>query len=154
MDVASTSTNRPRIKGCGRKRILINRIESKSKRLVTFSKRKKGLLKKAAELSMLTGDQIGVIIISEQERVYASENADVVLQHHRNMMVDDQGGFWRNPSIEIEKINDGKESLEMANECGELSQDMKKKAVARMEEENKGKNCLIDLNKAPDEQFS
>ena len=66
MDVASKNSNRPRRKGCGRRRIEIKKIENQRKRWVAFSKRKKGLLKKAAQWSMLSGEEIGVIIISEQ----------------------------------------------------------------------------------------
>ncbi|XWS27482.1 hypothetical protein CRYUN_Cryun26dG0119000 [Craigia yunnanensis] len=166
MDVSS---NRPRRKGCGRKKIEIKKIENQRKRWVAFSKRKKGLLKKAAQWSMLSGEEIGVIIISEQGRVYTSENADAVVQRYLSQenvkddnegdddekarngkMVGDKGGFWWNQLLDIEKIKDG--SLEQVNEYREELLGSKKNVVARMNE-MKGKNCLIDLNKAPDEQF-
>lgn len=152
MDGASTSSKRPRKKGCGRRKIEIKKIEDQRKRWVTFSKRKKGLLKKATELSKLSGEQIGVLIISEQGRVYTSDNADSVFRQFQSIVKDDNqdeidddgddiqiqnGGFDEgNQLVGIEKINDGEASSEKADECGE----------------NKGKNPLnIDLNKAFDE---
>ncbi|XVF79367.1 hypothetical protein PTKIN_Ptkin14bG0216400 [Pterospermum kingtungense] len=145
MDGASTSSSiRPRIKGCGRRKIEIKRIEDQRKRWVTFSKRKKGLLKKAAELSKLSGEQIGVLIISEQGRVYTSENADSVFQQYQSLVRDGGDVDDDDDEDDIEKINHGGLSLEKANN------------ERRVKEINKGKKCLIDLNKAPeddDEQF-
>ena len=43
---------------CGRRKIPIEFIEDKSRRHITFSKRKAGIMKKAYELSTLTGAQV------------------------------------------------------------------------------------------------
>lgn len=48
----------------GRGKIEIARIESRTNRQVTFSKRRGGLLKKARELSVLCDAEIGLIIFS------------------------------------------------------------------------------------------
>jgi len=56
-------------KGCRRK-INIEFIENKSRRHVTFSKRKAGLIKKAYELSTLTGTQVLLLVASETGNVY------------------------------------------------------------------------------------
>lgn len=53
----------------GRGKIEIRRIENPISRLVTFSKRSKGLLKKAHELSVLCDAQIGLIIFSERGKM-------------------------------------------------------------------------------------
>ncbi|GMI66202.1 hypothetical protein HRI_000289500 [Hibiscus trionum] len=80
---------RPGRKGCGRRRIEIKKIENQMKRHVAFSKRKKGLLSKADRLSRLSGEDIGIVIISEKGRVYTSDNADAVIHRYRSMVKDD-----------------------------------------------------------------
>ncbi|CAN1273534.1 Agamous-like MADS-box protein AGL13 [Linum perenne] len=45
-------------------------IEDKSTRQVTFSKRKRGLLKKAQELSVLCGVEVAVVIFSGGGKLY------------------------------------------------------------------------------------
>jgi hypothetical protein len=54
----------------GRRKIDIEFIQDKSKRHITFSKRKGGIMKKAYELSTLTGTQIIVLVASETGHVY------------------------------------------------------------------------------------
>jgi hypothetical protein len=54
----------------GRRKIKIEFIEDKSKRHVTLSKRKAGIMKKAYELSTLTGTQCLLLIASETGHVY------------------------------------------------------------------------------------
>jgi len=54
----------------GRRKIQIEFIENKSRRHVTFSKRKAGLIKKAYELSTLTGTQVLLLVASETGNVY------------------------------------------------------------------------------------
>ncbi|GAA5899627.1 hypothetical protein JCM6882_001167 [Rhodosporidiobolus microsporus] len=54
----------------GRKRITISYIEDKVKRSVTFTKRKSGLMKKAYELSTLTGTNVAVVIVSESGNIF------------------------------------------------------------------------------------
>jgi hypothetical protein len=72
-----SSTDKPQGKiakkktgGSGRRRIEIKFIENKSRRQVTFSRRKRGLMKKAYELTTLTGTQALVLIASETGHVY------------------------------------------------------------------------------------
>lgn len=54
----------------GRRKLAVRRIEDKSSRQVTFSKRKAGLLKKARELSVLCGVEIAVIFFSERGKLF------------------------------------------------------------------------------------
>ncbi|KAL8280425.1 hypothetical protein RQP46_007073 [Phenoliferia psychrophenolica] len=54
----------------GRRKIMIEYIEEKSKRHITFSKRKAGIMKKAYELSTLTGTQVLLLVVSESGWVY------------------------------------------------------------------------------------
>ncbi|KAL3514826.1 hypothetical protein ACH5RR_027543 [Cinchona calisaya] len=59
-------------KGNGRKKIEIKKIEKKSNLQVTFSKRRAGLFKKAAELSVLCGVDVAVIVQSPAGNIFSS----------------------------------------------------------------------------------
>ncbi|KAK9925533.1 hypothetical protein M0R45_033855 [Rubus argutus] len=54
----------------GRGKVQLKRIEDKIRRQVTFSKRRSGLMKKARELSVLCGVEVGLIIFSAKGRLY------------------------------------------------------------------------------------
>ena len=64
-DAGSTTGN-----GKERRKIEIKFIENKTRRHVTFSKRKHGIMKKAFELSVLTGTQVLLLVVSETGLVY------------------------------------------------------------------------------------
>ncbi|KAF3620922.1 putative protein MADS AFFECTING FLOWERING 5-like isoform X2 [Capsicum annuum] len=61
----------------GRRKVEIKRIQDKNCRQVAFCKRRKGLLKKAKELSILCDVDVGVVIISNRGRLheFASTNS-------------------------------------------------------------------------------
>ncbi|GKA76250.1 agamous-like MADS-box protein AGL62 [Tanacetum coccineum] len=61
----------------GRKKIEIKKTEEKNNRQVTFSKRRNGLFKKAAELCVLTGAKIAFIVNSPGGRVFAFGHPNV-----------------------------------------------------------------------------
>ena len=64
----------------GRRKIKIERITDPRQRVITLTKRKRGLIKKAMELSLLTGAQVVLQIFDEAENYYvkyASEEADL-----------------------------------------------------------------------------
>ncbi|CEH16802.1 mads-box transcription factor-like protein [Ceraceosorus bombacis] len=54
----------------GRRKIRIEFIEDDSRRHITFSKRKAGIMKKAYELATLTGTQILLLVVSQTGLVY------------------------------------------------------------------------------------
>lgn len=58
--------------------IAITRIADNHARNLSFSKRKKGLLKKANELAELTGAQVGVIVVSESGHMWRSASSGPV----------------------------------------------------------------------------
>ncbi|KAI8066620.1 hypothetical protein BC940DRAFT_239936 [Gongronella butleri] len=60
----------PRKRNSGRRKIKIEYIEDKNRRHITFSKRKAGIMKKAYELSTLTGTQVLLLVVSETGLVY------------------------------------------------------------------------------------
>nr|XP_027088710.1 agamous-like MADS-box protein AGL62 [Coffea arabica] len=59
-------------KSSGRKKIEIQKIQKKTNLQVTFSKRRRGLLKKAAELSALCGADVAVLVQSPAGKVFAA----------------------------------------------------------------------------------
>ena len=65
----------------GRKKIEIKRIENNKMRRVTFRKRREGLLKKAIELSLLTGAKIYLKIYHERDKSlieYSSDSKPII----------------------------------------------------------------------------
>ncbi|KAL2233734.1 UNVERIFIED_CONTAM: MADS-box protein FLOWERING LOCUS C [Sesamum indicum] len=54
----------------GRRKLEMKRIEDNSARQVTFSKRRKGLLKKAKELSVLCDLDVALLIISRHGKLH------------------------------------------------------------------------------------
>ncbi|CDS08761.1 Putative MADS box transcription factor Mcm1 [Lichtheimia ramosa] len=66
----SEELDKPSKRSGGRRKINIEYIQDKSKRHITFSKRKAGLMKKAYELSTLTGTQVLLLVVSETGLVY------------------------------------------------------------------------------------
>ncbi|KAG6656672.1 hypothetical protein CIPAW_04G038700 [Carya illinoinensis] len=60
----------------GRGKVQLKRIEDKSSRQVTFSKRKGGLIKKARELGVLCDVEVALVIFSDQGRLYEFSSAE------------------------------------------------------------------------------
>ena len=61
----------------GRQKVEFEYMEDKVRRGVTFCKRKQGLLKKAMELNKLTGAQIVLIVLSENNQVHKYLSQDL-----------------------------------------------------------------------------
>ncbi|KAB2032241.1 hypothetical protein ERO13_D05G331820v2 [Gossypium hirsutum] len=168
---------RPGRRGAGRRRIEIKRIPNQKKRWVTFSKRKKGLLSKAARLSSITGEDIGVVIISEQGRFYISDNADAVIDRYLSIETGkDNNGDGRNQGIveddnnyDGDGLDDGVTLRLFPQEIGQdddhnddgrfgngIVMDKQGLNLNRWDNvwkindgEIKGENCFMDLNKPP-----
>lgn len=60
----------------GRQKVEMKELNG-NQRQVTFSKRRAGLFKKAGELSVLSGAEIAVIVISKKDKVYCFGHPDV-----------------------------------------------------------------------------
>jgi hypothetical protein len=58
----------------GRGRVETKKIENRVNRQVTFSKRRRGLLKKAHELAVLCDAELAVIIFSESGKLFEYSN--------------------------------------------------------------------------------
>ncbi|ORZ26235.1 hypothetical protein BCR42DRAFT_315216 [Absidia repens] len=70
-DCSTGVVEETRHKGRVRGKVNIEYIEDIKKRRVTFSKRKAGIMKKAYELSELTGTEVLLLVVSETERVHS-----------------------------------------------------------------------------------
>ncbi|XP_010547620.1 PREDICTED: agamous-like MADS-box protein AGL27 [Tarenaya hassleriana] len=60
----------------GRKKMEIKRIENKSSRQVTFSKRRTGLVEKARQLSVLCDAAVAVLVVSSSGKHYSFSSGD------------------------------------------------------------------------------
>ncbi|KAI9111919.1 hypothetical protein K1719_017609 [Acacia pycnantha] len=85
----------------GRGKIEIKRIEDSASRQVTFSKRRKGLLKKATELSILCDVEVGLIIFSSTGRLheYATTSIKSVVERYNSCK--EERERLRNPESEV-----------------------------------------------------
>ncbi|XP_010417023.1 PREDICTED: agamous-like MADS-box protein AGL17 [Camelina sativa] len=61
----------------GRGKIVIQKIDDSTSRQVTFSKRRKGLIKKAKELAILCDAEVGLIIFSNTDKLYDFASSSV-----------------------------------------------------------------------------
>ncbi|KAK3220604.1 hypothetical protein Dsin_014574 [Dipteronia sinensis] len=72
----------PKTKKRGRQRIEIKKLEDETKRLVTFTKRRKGLFKKASEISQVCGAKTAVIVFSQSGKTYSCGDVDSVFDRY------------------------------------------------------------------------
>lgn len=80
-------------KSQGRRKIEMKRIQGESDRMVAFSKRRKGLFKKASELATLCGVEIAIIIFSLSGKCYTfgSPSVEAVLDRFsKENYIDDE----------------------------------------------------------------
>ncbi|XP_059067968.1 MADS-box protein JOINTLESS-like [Cryptomeria japonica] len=68
----------------GKERIELKKIEKTAARHVTFSKRRKGLIKKAKELSIMCDADVGLIVFSATGRLfeYSSSSMKMILKKY------------------------------------------------------------------------
>ncbi|KHN19013.1 MADS-box protein JOINTLESS [Glycine soja] len=124
-----------------RKKIPIKKIDNINARQVTFSKRRKGLFKKAQELSTLCDAEIALIVFSTTSKLfeYASSSMQQILER-RDRHSGIQGLV--NPSIgQQEKI------IQEINH-------LKTKEAKLMEENQKLKQSFVREQRQPYESFT
>ncbi|XP_050292084.1 MADS-box transcription factor 23-like isoform X2 [Quercus robur] len=87
----------------GRGKIAIQRIDNSSSRQVTFSKRRKGLIKKAKELAILCDAEVGLAIFSSTAKLYefASTSMNAVLERYNKSKGEYQQP--QNPASEVKR---------------------------------------------------
>ncbi|XP_010519708.1 PREDICTED: agamous-like MADS-box protein AGL27 isoform X3 [Tarenaya hassleriana] len=66
----------------GRRKVEIKRIENKSSRQVTFSKRRGGLLEKARQLSVLCDAAVAVLVVSSSDKLYSFSSGERILARY------------------------------------------------------------------------
>ncbi|RDY01760.1 MADS-box transcription factor 17 [Mucuna pruriens] len=74
----------------GRGKVVLERIQNKINRQVTFSKRRNGLLKKAFELSVLCDAEIALIIFSSRGKLFQYSSTDInrIIERYRQCCFD------------------------------------------------------------------
>uniref|UniRef100_R7W986 MADS-box transcription factor 1 n=1 Tax=Aegilops tauschii TaxID=37682 RepID=R7W986_AEGTA len=72
----------------GRGKVEIRRIENKTTRQVTFTKRRNGLLKKAYELSLLCDAEVALVIFSGGGRLFefSSSSCSINQEHEKTSL--------------------------------------------------------------------
>ena len=80
-DPASTSNKR-----VGRRKINVQLIQNERHRAVTFAKRKGGLIKKAAELSILCDAEVAVVVASKNQKmtIYSSKPFEQMIKKYHS----------------------------------------------------------------------
>ncbi|WMV11829.1 hypothetical protein MTR67_005214 [Solanum verrucosum] len=68
--------------GTGKKKIEIEKIMKETSRMVTFSKRRKGLFKKAKELESMTGSRVASVVFSPTGRPYTCGDVNSAIKQH------------------------------------------------------------------------
>ncbi|XP_010682733.1 truncated transcription factor CAULIFLOWER A isoform X3 [Beta vulgaris subsp. vulgaris] len=106
----------------GRRKIEMKRIEDKSSRQVTFSKRRSGLIKKARELSILCDVDVAVLVFSNRGRLYefvnssSSSSLSQILKRYQDSTAAD--GKASIAAVETEQSSPS--SCAEVQTCGEL----------------------------------
>ncbi|XP_054824381.1 MADS-box protein SVP-like [Prosopis cineraria] len=108
-----------------REKIQIKKIDNAAARQVTFSKRRRGLFKKAEELSVLCDADVGLIVFSSTGKLseYSSTSMKEMLEryhlHSKNISHQEQ------PSLELQLVEDSNRanlSKEVAEKSRQLRQ--------------------------------
>ncbi|GAA0153274.1 MADS box transcription factor [Lithospermum erythrorhizon] len=108
-----------------REKIQIKKIANTTARQVTFSKRRRGLFKKAEELSVLCDADVGLIIFSSTGKLFQYANSSIkeILEryelHSRNIE------RLQHPSVELQLVEDSNHSnlsREVAEKTHQLRQ--------------------------------
>ncbi|KAJ4701453.1 MADS-box protein like [Melia azedarach] len=106
-----------------REKIKIKKIDNVTARQVTFSKRRRGLFKKAEELSVLCDAEVGVIIFSATGKLFeysSSSMKDILARYnlHSNNI-----GKLNQPSLELQLENSN--HIRLSKEAAEKSHQLR-----------------------------
>ncbi|XP_057998165.1 MADS-box transcription factor 23-like [Hevea brasiliensis] len=85
----------------GRGKIVIQRIDNSSSRQVTFSKRRKGLIKKAKELAILCDAEVGLAIFSSSGKLYEFASTSLRFLITRYNKTKEENQQLMNPTSEV-----------------------------------------------------
>ncbi|XP_059445184.1 MADS-box protein JOINTLESS-like isoform X2 [Corylus avellana] len=107
-----------------RRKIQIKKIDNTTRRQVTFSKRRRGLFKKALELSILCDAEIALIVFSSTGKLfdYASSSVPQVIE--RQNLESNKLNKLDEPSLELQL--DNRSSILLSNEIVEKTHELRK----------------------------
>jgi len=108
-----------------RQRIEIRKIENLATRQVTFSKRKRGLFKKAIELSTLCDADVALIVFSATGKLFHYSNSSMQrMFERRDLQYSEAHERMDEPSLQLQIENSTYNMLreELANKTQDLSQ--------------------------------
>ncbi|XP_059445209.1 MADS-box protein JOINTLESS-like isoform X2 [Corylus avellana] len=107
-----------------RRKIQIKKIDNTTTRQVTFSKRRRGLFKKALELSTLCDAEIALIVFSSTGKLfdYASSSVPQVIE--RQNLESNKLNKLDEPSLELQL--DNRSSILLSNEIVEKTHELRK----------------------------
>ncbi|KAL7099023.1 hypothetical protein ACP275_09G056000 [Erythranthe tilingii] len=131
-----------------RKRLEIKRIKENSARMICFSKRRNGLIKKARELSVLCDVDVAAIFFSKRAKLYeycSTDRMAQVLQQYQSRVESEKNVC----DTETKLMTDARSSLEEKEKMLEEE----KKHLNEIVEGNicaKKEKVVIDLNIAAD----
>lgn len=92
----------------GRGKVVLERIENKVNRQVTFSKRRNGLLKKACELSVLCDVDVALIIFSSRGKLFEFGSTDmnkILERYHQRCYSSGSSTNLDESDIQIEEVS-------------------------------------------------
>ncbi|KAJ4827714.1 hypothetical protein Tsubulata_018035 [Turnera subulata] len=118
----------------GRQKIEMKRIENAEDRLITFSKRRSGIYKKASEVSTLCGAEVGVLVFSPAGKPFTFGHPSVETLASRYLAQDPPPSGRPNPLVEAHR----KERI------SELNQQLNQ-TIARLEAEKQRGKVLKQL---------
>ncbi|XP_021808120.1 MADS-box protein JOINTLESS-like isoform X3 [Prunus avium] len=117
-----------------REKIKIKKIDNLPARQVTFSKRRRGIFKKAAELSVLCESEVAVIIFSATGKLFdysSSSTKDVIERYKAHINGAEKSD---EPSVELQPENEN--HIRLSKELGEKSRQLRQMKGEDLEELN------------------
>ncbi|BFG35671.1 hypothetical protein CerSpe_219450 [Prunus speciosa] len=106
----------------GRGKIVIRRIDNSTSRQVTFSKRRKGLIKKARELAILCDAEVGLMIFSSTGKLFEfSSNRQFMGEQLYGLSVKELKGLESQLEMSLQGIRMQKEQI-LTDEIEELNE--------------------------------
>ncbi|XP_008219269.1 PREDICTED: MADS-box protein AGL24-like isoform X1 [Prunus mume] len=117
-----------------REKIKIKKIDNLPARQVTFSKRRRGIFKKAAELSVLCESEVAVVIFSATGKLfdYSSSSMKDVIQRYQAHI--NGGEKFNEPSIELQPEYEN--HIRLSKELKEKSRQLRQMKGEDLEELN------------------
>jgi MADS-box transcription factor len=123
----------------------MRKIENKINRQVTFSKRRKGLMKKASELSILCDAELALIVFSNRGKLYefSSSSMSQILERHRKCSLHSVQHVHKDTqhsNLELTHLKEKVESLERLKRhlLGEDLDSLSVKELQQLEEQLEG----------------